>query len=70
MTAYSLFVGAGCGYKKIFIQVKYMELSKQALELIKKLASETPITVTGNTINEAQQVLSEIIMWAKEKLKS
>lgn len=47
-----------------------MELSKQALELIKKLASETPITVTGNTINEAQQVLSEIIMWTEEKLKS
>lgn len=43
-------------------------LSQQALRLIKKLASETPITVTGNTINEAQKLLSEIITWADSQL--
>lgn len=47
-----------------------MELSPQALELVKKLASETPITVTGNTINEAQKLLSEIISWADGELIS
>lgn len=47
-----------------------MDLSEQALKLVKQLASETPITVTGNTINEAQKVLSEVIEWVDRKLST
>ena len=45
-----------------------MGLSKQALELVKRLASETPITVTGNTINEVQKLLQEVLGWCDTEL--
>lgn len=43
-------------------------LSPQALGLIKKLASETPITVTGNTIAEASKLLGEVLAWVDGEL--
>lgn len=47
-----------------------MPLSKEALELIKQLATKTPLTVTGESISDASKVIHEVVAWVDGELKS
>ena len=44
-------------------------MTNEALNLIKQLAEKTPITVTGETIDNASALLKEIKEWVDGELE-